>query len=55
MNQKEYRLSVRLSPNQKYQLDEICKELEMEKAPLVRWILDKFLDSYEKYKDENEN
>lgn len=37
---KEAQLSVRVTPHQSFMLDEMCKELEITKSALIRYILD---------------
>ena len=45
---KEAQLRVRLTPHQSFKLDEICEELDITKSALVRYILEQFLNQYDK-------
>lgn len=44
---KEAQLRVRLTPHQSFMLDEICKELDLTKSALIRYMLDQFLQKYD--------
>lgn len=45
---KDTQLRVRLTPNQSFMLDEMCKEFEITKSALIRYILDQFISQYDK-------
>lgn len=45
---KEAQLRVRLTPHQSLMIDEMCDRLEITKSALIRYILDQFINQYEK-------
>ncbi len=45
---KEAQLRVRLTPHQSFMLDEMSRELDITKSALMRYILDQFIQQYEK-------
>ena len=47
-NNKDTKLTVRLTPHQSFMLDEMSQKLEVNKSTLVRYILDQFINQYQK-------
>lgn len=45
---KDTQLRVRLTAHQSFMLDEMCKEFEITKSALIRYILDQFISQYDK-------
>lgn len=43
-------IGFRPTPRQAFELDNICKELDIKKSVLIRYILEDFIDKYEKAK-----
>lgn len=47
-NNKDRKITVRLTPHQSFMLDEMSNALEIKKSVLVRYALDQFIDTYSK-------
>jgi predicted DNA-binding protein len=46
INKKDKTITIRLTPNQQFELASISKELETSKSKLLRSIIDEFLKNY---------
>ena len=49
-NTKSKIIGFRPTPRQAFELDNICAELNIKKSALIRFILEDFIDKYEKSK-----
>ena len=49
-NTKSKIIGFRPTPRQAFELDNICSELKIKKSTLIRYILEDFIDKYEKAK-----
>ena len=49
-NTKSKIIGFRPTPRSAFELDNICEELKMKKSTLIRFILEDFIDKYEKSK-----
>ena len=43
---KDKRITVRLTPNQDFMLDEISSKIDKSKAEIVRYMINKFIKDY---------
>ena len=50
-NNKSKIIGFRPTPRQLFELDNICKEMQVKKSVLIRFLLEDFIDKYEKSKD----
>ena len=49
-NNKGKIIGFRPTPRQYFELENICRELQVKKSVLIRFILEDFIDKYEKSK-----
>lgn len=49
--QKSKIIGFRPTPRQLFELDNICAELQVKKSALIRFLLEDFINKYEKSKD----
>lgn len=49
-NTKSKIIGFRPTPRQAFELDNICSELKIKKSALIRYLLENFIDKYEKAK-----
>lgn len=45
---KDVKVTVRLTPHQSFMIEEMSKQLEVNKSVLIRYILDQFIDQFHK-------
>lgn len=45
---KERKITVRLTPHQSLMLDNMCEQLEVTKSTMIRFILDNFINEYDR-------
>ena len=49
-NTKSKIIGFRPTPRQAFELDNICSELKIKKSALIRYLLENFIDKYERAK-----
>ncbi len=49
-NKKSKIIGFRPTPRQAFELDNICRELKMKKSALIRFVLEDFIERYERAK-----
>lgn len=49
-NKKSKIIGFRPTPRQLFELENICRDLQIKKSALIRFILEDFIDKYEKSK-----